>query len=400
MLPKIIGTLLLVLLGTAASSAAAAPAHGERAAGLPEARLVQVYKLIALGDTRQALVGAQALVRDFPTFQLAQLVYGDLLLAQTRTLRRVGDVPDELASSSAETLRDLREEAELRLAGFKHRPPVDSVPAQFLSLSPINRHAIAVDVSRARLYLFENRTEGVRLVADYYISVGKAGVGKLVEGDKRTPLGVYFVTSNLDARRLADLYGAGALPINYPNAYDVRRGRGGGGIWLHGTPSAQYARAPRATDGCVAVANPDLERILRTVQIRTTPVVIAQQISWVSAHSHAAEKASMHKQLQAWAKAKATGDRATLSDFYAPDFHADGRGLSAHQARLHTEVEQLRGRSLDLKDISMLGWSEGADVRVLTFAEVPAGARAGRQVRQYWERRGAAWKIVYETELK
>lgn len=37
--------------------------------------------------------------------------------------------------------------------------------------------------------------------------------------------------------------------------------------------------------------------------------------------------------------------------------------------------------------------------RVLTFAAVPAGARSGKQVRQYRERRGAAWRILDETEL-
>jgi len=62
------------------------------------------------------------------------------------------------------------------------------VPAQFLKLSSLNKHAIAIDVSKGRLYLFEHKAGSVRLVSDYYISVGKAGVGKSVEGDQRTPL--------------------------------------------------------------------------------------------------------------------------------------------------------------------------------------------------------------------
>lgn len=398
MLPRLLALLLTASLATADVSAAAP--NADRIDGAAEARLVQVYRSVGTGDTRRALLQAQTLVRDFPHFQLAQLVYGDLLLAQTRQLRRWGDVPDDLAGHAAENLQDLRREAELRLAGLKHRPVAGTIPAQFLSLSPANRHAIAVDVSRARLYLFENTGGNVRLVADYYISVGKAGVGKIAEGDKRTPLGVYFVTSNLDRRRLADLYGSGALPINYPNAYDVRKGRAGGGIWLHGTPAAQYARAPRATDGCVAVANPDLEHILRTVQIRTTPVLIAHEITWVDAHSLAADKAFMETRLHAWAGAKSAGDEEALAKFYAADFHADGRTLAAHTAQLRTDMASLRGRRLVLKDASILAWSESAEVRVVTFAEVPAGARSGKQMRQYWERRAADWKIVYETELR
>lgn len=214
------------IAATAAPRAATPPAASKATApqGAAEARLVQVYKRVGSGHTREALAHAQALVRDYPNFQLAQLVYGDLLLAQAGPLRGFGNVPDDLARAGAENLRDLRLEAELRLSGLKFRPPPGSIPAAFLTLSPANRHAIAVDVSRARLYLLENRAGGLHLIADYYISVGKAGIGKVLEGDMRTPLGVYFVTSNLDRRRLTDFYGAGALPINYPNAYDVRRG--------------------------------------------------------------------------------------------------------------------------------------------------------------------------------
>lgn len=396
-----------VALGTLApafaaprSAAASVPKLAQNVDGAAEARLVRVYKLVGAGKVQEALLQAQSLARDFPHFQLAQLVYGDLLLARSGPLRGLGDVPDDLARAGAENLKDLRREAEMRLAGLGFRPARGTIPAPFLSMSAANRHAIAVDVSRARLYLFENRAGTLHLIADYYISIGKEGVRKALEGDRRTPLGVYFVTSNLDRRRLTDFYGSGALPINYPNAYDVRRGRGGSGIWLHGTPPSQYSRAPRATDGCVAVANPDLEQILRTVQIRTTPVLIAQQISWVTPQSLAPEKVAVEKLLEAWSRAKSVGDPAALAAFYAPDFQADGRDLAAHQATLKTDAARLRGRALTLKEVSILGWSEGAGVRVVTFAEVPAGARSGKQVRQYWEQRGAAWKIVYETELR
>ena len=47
--------------------------------------------------------------------------------------------------------------------------------------------------------------KGLVLVADYYASVGKLGTEKVVEGDQRTPLGVYYITSRLDAKQLADL---------------------------------------------------------------------------------------------------------------------------------------------------------------------------------------------------
>ncbi|MEP6825457.1 MAG: L,D-transpeptidase family protein, partial [Ramlibacter sp.] len=283
--------------------------------GEAEVRLIEIYRLIGQAQGRQALDRAQALVRDHPNFQLAQLVYGDLLTAQARPVRAVGDVPDEVARTGAGMLAELREESVLRIRALRERPPAGSIPAQFLQLSPRNKHAIAIDTSRARLYLFENTLSGLKLLADYYISVGKSGIEKSAEGDLRTPLGVYFVTSNLEPRSLKDFYGAGALPINYPNPYDARRGKTGSGIWLHGTPPAQFSRAPRATDGCVVLANPDLQRIIRTVEVRTTPVVIAEKLSWVAPQSIQPDSQRFAEALTAWRNAKASGDMVRLLGF-------------------------------------------------------------------------------------
>jgi len=183
----------------------------------PESRLIEVYRLTGAGQTREALQRAESLVHDHPNFQLAQLVYGDLLTTRIRPVRDFGDVPATLASGQGvQTLADLRHESQMRLKALRERPPAGTIPSQFLALSPRNRHAIAIDASRSRLYLFENTPQQLRLVADFYISVGKSGIEKMVEGDARTPLGVYFIVSNLDPKSLSDFYGSGACPSITP----------------------------------------------------------------------------------------------------------------------------------------------------------------------------------------
>lgn len=256
--------------------------------GQAEARLLKVYQLASEGRGREALAQAESLAREHPNFQLAQLAVGDLLAARVRPVKQLGDVPEPPLPYPPEviaTLDELRTESRQRVQAQRNRPASTHIPAQFVELAPRYKHAIAVDASRSRLYLFENTDKGLKLVADYYASVGKLGIEKATEGDQRTPLGVYFITSRLDPATLKDFYGAGALPINYPNPLDQVRGKTGSGIWLHGTPPDQFSRAPLATDGCEALANPDLERILRTVEPRSTPVVIAKQLQWVQAHS-------------------------------------------------------------------------------------------------------------------
>jgi L,D-transpeptidase YnhG len=364
--------------------------------GQAEASLIEVYKLIAQGQSLQALARAEKLVAEHPNFQLAQLVYGDLLMARARPVRSFGDVPEAAAKQATQQLAELREESQLRIKALRERPPAGTIPAQFLQLSPRSRHAIAVDASRARLYLFENGPTGLKLVADYYVSVGKSGIEKALEGDLRTPLGVYYITSNLDPKSLKDFYGAGALPINYPNPYDARRGKTGSGIWLHGTPPTQFSRAPKATDGCIVLANPDLQRLIRTVEVRTTPVVIAQQLKWVAPQAVEPEGRRFTDTLHAWRAAKASGDVARILGFYTQDFSGNGKPLAEWRPLLQAELERIRGRDLQLKDVSILRWTDSADTMVVTFGEVASGARTGSVRRQYWVRQGPHWKIFFE----
>ena len=385
---------------TPAPKVSAAPKPPDLRDGQAEARLMEVYRLAARGQGREALAQAESLARDYPNFQLAQLAVGDLLMARTRPLRRFGDVPEPDTARSiqvASVLDELRNESRQRVDALRSRPLAGTIPAQFLELSTRSRHAIAVDASRSRLYLFENTAKGLVLVADYYASVGKLGIEKGIEGDQRTPLGVYFITSRLDPATLKDFYGAGALPINYPNPLDQSRGKTGGGIWLHGTPPDQFARAPLSTDGCLVLANPDLERILHTVEPRSTPVVIARQLHWVAPHSVQAERSTFEAVLNAWRTAKTEGDMKRLLSFYAPDFQSSRKKPLAEWSQvLEAEARALRGRELHLKDKSYLRWTDSSDTMVVTFGEVAAGARTGPVKRQYWARRGQQWQIFFE----
>ncbi len=372
--------------------------HVKKAArdGEAEARLIEIYKLVGQAKVREALPKAEHLVRDHPNFQLAQLVYGDLLAAQVRPVRALGDVPDSTAKTGAAMLSELREESQQRLRALRERPAAGLIPSQFMLLAAVNKHAIAVDASKSRLYLFENTSTGMKLLADYYISVGKSGIEKKNEGDLRTPLGVYFITSNLDPKSLKDFYGSGALPVNYPNQLDVKRGKTGGGIWLHGSPPNQFSRAPLATDGCVVLANPDLERIIGTVEIRTTPVVIAQSLKWVAPQTMKVDSKSFEDSLNAWHAAKSSNDMARLMGWYTSDFTSYGKTLAEWTPALQTEVRLLNGRSIVLKDVSYLRWTDSADTMVVTFGELVQGAKTGRTKRQYWSRQGSQWKIFFE----
>lgn len=368
--------------------------------GEGEARLIEIYKLIGDGQTSHALTKAEALVNSHPNFQLAQLVYGDLLSFRTRPVRMPGDVPDATARLAAPNLADLREETAMRLKALRERPAPGTIPAPFLMLSSRNKYALAVDASRSRLYMFEHKASGLSLMADFYISVGKAGIGKEAEGDLRTPMGVYYITNSIAPKLLKDFYGAGALPINYPNPLDLRRGKTGSGIWLHGTPPSQFARPPKASDGCVVLANPDLEFILSKVEIRDTPVLIAPSITWVTPQSIKSEASEFEAAVQNWRKAKSSGDLQGTMRFYSADFNNDGKDLIAWASFVRKDIDLAPGKQLQLKDLSYLRWNDAnADTMVVTFDEVIEGNAKGPKKRQYWSKQGNQWKIFFEGTI-
>ena len=179
----------------------------------PEARLIDVYRAIAAGDPR-ALSLAEALVRDVPGFQLGQLVYGDLLLSRTGSSPAFATLTDG-PPAVREQLQKLRVEANRRLNSLREVPPFGTWPEQVLELASNVRHVVVVDASRSRVYVFEHRTTGLQLIRNFYASIGRAGFDKQVEGDLRTPLGVYHINSRLDDKQLDELYGVGA-PIELP----------------------------------------------------------------------------------------------------------------------------------------------------------------------------------------
>jgi len=387
-------------------AAAAKPARRPARAAAPiqeasnaEARLIAVYEMFGRGQARPALAKARDLVRDYPNFQLAQLVYGDLLAAQVPPSNSLPDTASIARMRGNPAMAELHDESRRRLQALRERPPANTVPSQFLALSTRSRYAIAVDASRSRLYLFENSDKGLKLTADYYISVGKSGTDKATEGDARTPLGVYYITSSLDPKSLKDFYGAGALPINYPNPYDVRRGKTGGGIWLHGTPPQQFARAPLASDGCVVMANPDLKQLLRKVQIGATPVVTARSLQWISQPQAEKESQSISSAINGWKDARANGNEAQLKKFYLPDFQRISKKSTEGISAVDDEVKYAQGKRVQLKDMSFLHWRDGDDTMVVTFGEVFEGEKSGRSRRQYWLRQGSEWKLFHEDIL-
>jgi murein L,D-transpeptidase YafK len=361
----------------------------------PEDRLSTVFQSIEANKLDEALKRVDALIRDHPNFRLAHLVRGDLLLARAQPLQTFGNVGKHILP---EKVDGLRAEALARLRGMRQRPSETLVPRQLVQLHPEQKHAFLVDSRRSRLYVFGNVDGRARLVADFYVTLGKNGIDKMREGDQKTPVGVYHVTANLPRKKLTDFYGTGAFPINYPNEWDRRQGRNGSGIWLHGVPSDMYSRPPRASDGCIVLANPDIDAIAHFVQVGLTPVIIADEIEWADAASVEADRKSLGAALEQWRGDWQSRDTDKYLSHYSAKFTAPKQDLAAwskHKREVNASKKWIK---VGLTRVSMFRYPRERDFVVVTFDQDyrSDGLSNVMRKRQYWIKEGAGWKILYE----
>ena len=98
----------------------------------------------------------------------------------------------------------------------------------FIAAKPI--YCILVEKDRQRLLVL--RHDGrIQVEAEYRVGTGAHTGPKREEGDSRTPEGVYFITKGYLDHKLS-VFGTRAYHLNYPNYFDLRRGRTGFGIFL------------------------------------------------------------------------------------------------------------------------------------------------------------------------
>jgi murein L,D-transpeptidase YafK len=362
--------------------------------GLAENLLVKSLLEITQGKNQQALNTVDELIQKIPNFKLAYLVRGDLLMAQAQHLQSFGNSN----VNQTEAVKDLQAEARVRIERYLSNENLDKLPNLLLAPSEQQSHLIVVDTDKSRLYLYKNNGGNLTYVADYYVTVGKNGVGKQTEGDKRTPIGVYFAKPKL-TQPLADMYGDAAFPLSYPNEWDIQHNRSGSGIWLHGTPSTTYSRPPNASDGCVVLTNQDLDAIAPILQTGKTPVIIANNLKWIDADSVTTDKDALQAAMNSWLSDWKSQNTPKYLSHYSHAFSSDG--INFQQWSDHKFTVQASKPKVDiaLSNISMFAYPDrDTKLVVVDFIQDFKSPTLSNkmQKRQYWIQEDNTWKIIYE----
>ena len=270
----------LLLLLTLSTRTGAEPHIPLQSSALLDRDTTRVLALIDQGDLARAEPLAASLAARFPQFALGQLLHAELQASLAGI-----DLHSHPDNAYSPRLIGLLLEARTRLEQRDADPGHQHLPAALIQSSVDVDHVIVADLALSRLYLFDTRGQHPRLLRAHYGSSGRAGFGKLVEGDLKTPLGVYRIRGFRSDRSLPDLYGSGALILDYPNPLDRHLGRTGSGIWLHGVPHENLSRAPRSSEGCVTMANDYLLSLREQIELSRTRVVLSDRLEWVPAEA-------------------------------------------------------------------------------------------------------------------
>ena len=318
-----------------------------------EARLFDALDRFDAGDRRGGLGGLHRLVGKHPDFRAARLIRESLIETEDIEETLTALTPRPVVS----LLEDPTDEAYSRLSYWFDRPPPGHLPDVLIETVPGRSKVVVADTARSRLYLFDRSDAGWTMQGDWYTSIGRGGTAKRREGDLKTPLGVYFVTMWIAGRHLSELYGAGALGLNYPNGWDQQRRRDGFGIWIHGEPRGLRSRPPRWSQGCLVISNLAIETLADAIEEQSIPVIIGGRLHWLSPDRH-------ERRRDEWLTRIASLSRASETD----------GGLGVY------------------------GYPVGAEKgTTMVLVERHAEREGGKRWWQYWrESRDGAWHIAHE----
>jgi murein L,D-transpeptidase YafK len=275
-------------------------------------------------------------------------------------------------------------------------------PAGALKLPASARFLLWVELASGQLNVLEQvAPDSLVLRKRIPVSIGKRGIGKLREGDKKTPVGVYRLTSRLDDSQLDDFYGIGAYPLNYPNARDQQLGRTGHGIWLHGLPKHVGERPLLDSDGCIVVDNESLVDLAANISTGETWIVMSpDDIQWVASDNQHDLRDSLDAALKAWELAWEARDNNAYLSFYAADFsdlQRDKAQWSGYKTRVNNSKHNIQ---LEFSDMSMMldpQQNELVTVRYYQSYRSDNYNWAGWK-EQVWRNSPEGWQIIYEGD--
>lgn len=210
-----------------------------------------------------------------------------------------------------------------------------------------NKYVIVAEKNQKEMKLFEYKNGDYQEVSKDNIIIGEISGDKLIEGDKKTPEGVYDLVQKRTG--LDQFYGPLALVTSYPNSYDRSLNKKGHGIWIHGMPL--NGDREKFTQGCLALDNDKLEKLDKNLDLkRTTLLTSNDEFKKANKDDIALILSSIYKWMDAWKYS----DINSYLNFYAKDFkRPDGSGFHIFASQKRQIFARNENKKINLFNIDI-----------------------------------------------
>jgi murein L,D-transpeptidase YafK len=220
------------------------------------------------------------------------------------------------------------------------------VPSGLLRLGSGNyysSHVVVADKANRKVSVWKNENGKVVKIREYDNDLGKAAGDKVVEGDNKTPEGIFFFQKILEGNQIPfQKYGVRAITTNYPNLFDKRENKTGYGIWLHGIPDEVGLQ--RGSEGCVVLSNKHIMEISDFIHLKNTAFLIEDKLELIPASELTKKKTEIEEFLKAWRRSWIQKDIETYMSHYSDKFYSSKRNKEqwkAHKDRLNKVYDEI-----------------------------------------------------------
>jgi murein L,D-transpeptidase YafK len=190
--------------------------------------------------------------------------------------------------------------------------------------------------------------------------------------------------------------------LDYPNEWDQQQGRKGHGIWIHGTPLDTYSRPPRASNGCVVLANEDLRTLEPVLATGKTRVLVTDSVQWAPNAEVENLRKSVAGALESWRSDWSTNDMDKYLSHYSDEFRIGKIDLETWERDKRRVAAGKKWIKVTTNDISIFLVPGQTDLAVVDFDQDYKSSNLENHMRkrQYWQRESDGWKILFEGTPK
>lgn len=208
---------------------------------------------------------------------------------------------------------------------------------------------VIVDKAKFQLHI-ANYKNGLEIIKTYPVTLGKNSGDKMLEGDLKTPEGIYRFTTRYEQPAIKKKFGAMAFYVDYPNSLDKRDKKTGFDIMLHSTDDPSRLARNQDSDGCMVVDDARIKEIAGYIHTPITTLLIFGELKpeYLQTETSGDLKAAFEKWLAAWS----AKDIDSYIGSYAQDFRYEQMSRDqyrAYKASLNKKYATIDVRATDAR---------------------------------------------------